>query len=388
VPVAGGERAAGGSEKNDYLVIGRANAATMMVAALVRAGKKVEIVSHQDWRLTASYVDHIAAAAKEAVAANRPSVIVLIGLDESFFVAKYEEVHTLPATKGPDGKYHIHGNLGVAGAEAQKKLFGLMDPIWEATRGIKTLVVAPVVRYITESCCDDPDHMPNRHTETFEATLRTEVSGLKNRLKEHLFAAGHVHVRVLDPAMDMCNRDANAIWGEDPTMPRLAIYDSLVAAMTGAEARIDLNKKRPGEKLASVAKKPRVEMGATVPQPRQDVSRGGSGRGGGGGGGPSRTSRGGRSNSSNANWRGHEPSRSKSGRGWKGRGGGGSGGGGGPPFNYNAADDGDWWDGNWWGGGNWDNNWRFNNGPRRFGGGGRARGGRASGGRAGGRWRY
>jgi hypothetical protein len=56
----------------------------------------------------ATYVGHIADAAKEAITANRPTVVVLAALDESFFMAS------------PDGLYHIHGNLVVAGNEAQK----------------------------------------------------------------------------------------------------------------------------------------------------------------------------------------------------------------------------------------------------------------------------
>jgi hypothetical protein len=230
----------------------------MVVAALVRTGKKVEIISNQDWRLTAAYVGQIAEA---AITASRPAVVVVAGLDESFFMASYEEVHTLPAAKGPDGKYHIHGNLVVTGVEAQKKLFDLMEPIIEATKRTKTIIVASVVRYITKSCCDDPDHMPNRKQEGFELAYRKEVGLLKNRLKEHLFAAGHVHCRVLDPAMDMANKEPGEVWGDDPTIPAPAIFDSMVAAMAGAETRIDLNKKRPGEKLASVAKKTESGIG-------------------------------------------------------------------------------------------------------------------------------
>jgi hypothetical protein len=182
----------------------------------------------------------------------------------------------------------------VAGVEAQKKLFDLMEPMWEATKGTKTIVVAPVVRYITKSCCDDPDHMPNRHEEGFVQKYKKEVGQLKNKLKEHLFAAGHLHCRVLDPSMDIANKEHSEVWGEDPTMPVPAVFDSMIAAMAGAEARIDLLKKRPGENLESLAKKPRTDMAAasTPVQPRGGgVRSGGTGesssRGRGGVGNPS-----------------------------------------------------------------------------------------------------
>jgi hypothetical protein len=186
-------------------------------------------------------------------------VVVLAGLDESYFMASYEEVHTLPAAKGPDGRYHIHGDLVLASREAQKKLLDLLEPIWTATAGIKTLVVGPVVWYITNGCCDDANHMPNRRAANFETKLRQVVAAAKTALKEKLRSSGHNHCRVMDMAMDMAGKAPAEIWGDDPTMPKSEIFDSLVAAMPSAEARIDLHKKRQGEELESVAKKPRLE---------------------------------------------------------------------------------------------------------------------------------
>jgi hypothetical protein len=191
-----------------------------------------------------------------AITTMRPSVVILIGLDESYLMARYQEVYTLPATKGPDGHYHVHGELVVANKEAQIKLLALMDPIWEATAGIKTIVVGPAVRYLTAGCCGDPDHMPNRNSDNFEARLKSDLVVAKNALKDHLIKAGHSHCRVLDPAMDMLNKDKKDIWGDDPTMPKGKIFDSMVAALPAAEVRIDLIGKRPGGPLNEpVAKK-------------------------------------------------------------------------------------------------------------------------------------
>jgi hypothetical protein len=228
----------------------------MMAVALARAGKKAEIVSHQDWRLTTSYVGRIVEEATVAITTMRPPVVIVIGLDESYLMARYEEVYTLPATKGPDGHYHVHGELVVANKEAQVKLLAIMDPIWEATGGIKTIVVGPAIRYLTAGCCEDPDHIPNRKNDNFEARLKSDLVVAKNALKDHLIKAGHSHCRVLDPAMDMLNKDKKDIWGDDPTMPKGEIFDSMVAALSAAEVRIDLGGKRPGGPLKEpVAKK-------------------------------------------------------------------------------------------------------------------------------------
>jgi hypothetical protein len=122
-------------------VIGRFGAVAKMAAAVVRAGLKVDDVCHPDWRITSSYVGCIAEEAKAAITAMRPAVVIVAGLDESYFVASYDDVHTLPATKDPEGHYHIHGDLVVASSEAQLKMVAIMEPLWAVMIGTKTIMV-------------------------------------------------------------------------------------------------------------------------------------------------------------------------------------------------------------------------------------------------------
>jgi hypothetical protein len=171
VPVEGG-RTAGHQPKLDYLIVGRTGASTMIAEALERKQKKVEIISNPDWRLTSSFVNHLAKEAKVAIEARRPRVVVIAGLEESYLMARYDEVYTVPATRGPDGRHHIHGDLVVANPEAQGKLLGLLEPLLEMTAGIATLIVGPMIRYIKDSCCDDPDHMPNKTNPDFEKKIK------------------------------------------------------------------------------------------------------------------------------------------------------------------------------------------------------------------------
>jgi hypothetical protein len=90
-----------------------------MAAALVRPGKTTEIVSQQDWRINTRFVAHIAEAAKTAITAMKPAVVIVIGLDESYFMASFEDIHTLPATKDHAGHYHIQGDVVVANKAVQ-----------------------------------------------------------------------------------------------------------------------------------------------------------------------------------------------------------------------------------------------------------------------------
>jgi hypothetical protein len=173
-------------------------------------------------------------------------VIVIAGLDESYYMAQYEEFHTSPVRKDSDGHYHIDGDLVLAAKEAQMRILKLLEQIWELTAGTRTVVIGPMARYVTESCCDDPDHIPNRKA-TGPDRPKKELLVTRNVLKEYFQNEKHNHCRVLDPAMDIAGKKAEEVWAkDDPTHPRPEIYDSMVAALGKAESRIDLLAKRPG----------------------------------------------------------------------------------------------------------------------------------------------
>jgi hypothetical protein len=54
---------------------------------------------------------------------------------------------------------------------------------------------------------------------------------------------------LLTIATDKKGKKNKEIWEKDLTMPKDAIFDGLVAALPGAEIRIDLGKKRPGDRI-------------------------------------------------------------------------------------------------------------------------------------------
>jgi hypothetical protein len=59
-------------------------------------------------------------------------------------------------------------------------------------------------------------------------------------------------------AMDMIGKKNEDIWTSDPTMPSDVIFDSMVAALPGQEARIDLSKKRMASKAGPEPKRIRL----------------------------------------------------------------------------------------------------------------------------------
>jgi hypothetical protein len=195
----------------DYIVAGRAKASAMVADALVRAGKTVEQVVYPEWRVTQPFVAKMATDLATAMAKFRPRVIIIAGLDESYYMAQYEEFHTSPARKDAEGIYHIDGDLVLAAKEAQLKILKLLEPIWELTAGIRTVVFGPMARYVTESCCDDPDHIPNRQAAGFIDGQKKELLAARNVLKDYFQNEKHNHCRVLDPAMDIAGKKAEEV---------------------------------------------------------------------------------------------------------------------------------------------------------------------------------
>jgi hypothetical protein len=157
-----------------------------------------------------------------------------------------------------------------------------LAPVWEQTEGTKTVVICPMARYITEGCCDDSDHIPNRLEPGFHDRLKKELLVARNVLKDFFQTEGHNHCRVLDPAVDIAGKDGWDVWDKgDPTHPKAAIYDSMVAALGKAEARIDVIKGQGAALPGPTPKRPRLagddkkaqqqqRIGGWQPEPRSE----------------------------------------------------------------------------------------------------------------------
>jgi hypothetical protein len=187
-------------------------------------------------------------------------------------------------------------------------------------------------RYITGSCCDNPEHIPNRQVQNYENGLQSGLEGVKNAMKAYLHSRGHHNCRVLDAARDMEGLAKEAIWEADHKTPRPVVFDKMVRALEMVEVRIPENRKRPAAASGVEAKKAK-----TVEQPRHEFTprppgqRGGGpvGRGGltesmshGGQRGRGSGHRGHGGRSSLSTWREHHNGGNRGGRGWRAAGGG------------------------------------------------------------------
>jgi hypothetical protein len=139
----------------------------------------------------------------------------------------------------------VDGELIVGGKEVQMKLFKLLKPIWDLDKQKKLVVISPMLRYVTGSCCDDPEHIPNRKEQNYESILKSGLKGVKNAMKAYLHSGGHHNCRVLDAARDIEGLAKEAIWQEDHKTPRPEVFDRVVKALEMAEVRINEERKRP-----------------------------------------------------------------------------------------------------------------------------------------------
>jgi hypothetical protein len=175
-------------------------------------------------------------------------VIIVIGIEESYFMAQFEVGYTLPATKDAAGHHHINGELVVANVETQKRFLKTMEPIWVATKGIPTVVVSPMARYLTKGCCEDPGHLTNRSDPDFGEKMKKDLLDAKYTMKSFLNESSHSHCVVMYPAKDLEDAELSNVWGDDdPTLPLPRVFDKMAAAVKVTKLQADsVGKKRIG----------------------------------------------------------------------------------------------------------------------------------------------
>jgi hypothetical protein len=115
---------------------------------------------------------------------NGDDRIVLDLLSNSAFMGTDAEGLPSPAFAGEDGTYHIPGSLAVAPPQAIKKILGNCEQIGKICSNANLVVlVAPIPRYVTKKCCEDPSHTENYNCDDFELEIVSGI-GTHKRLLE------------------------------------------------------------------------------------------------------------------------------------------------------------------------------------------------------------
>jgi hypothetical protein len=93
---------------------------------------------------------------------------------------------------------------------------------------------------MTSSCCDDPEHAPNRQEARFRKNIISCAERLKKSIRDQLLAAGVRNLTVYNPLWlivgpkntnEALQEAINDLWNNDPVHPSAMGYRKLLASL-------------------------------------------------------------------------------------------------------------------------------------------------------------
>jgi hypothetical protein len=237
------------SAKNrvEYVVVGSSNA-SKTAKGLSLQGISNTVVYSDGWRATSASVISLQAKVKELMATYASNAVVLQLLDNSIFFGKTEEGAMMPVLKGPDGKYHLQGDLELPTKERQFEILNMLKPVLDMLKEQQIIIITPMPRYVANGCCDERGHVSNRFQRGFKEEIVAKLADVKMNIKNFLFINHYRNVTALDPTVDMKSLAEEDIWGEDPIHPKESFYEVLAKSVAVVA---DLAKRKwPAEEAA------------------------------------------------------------------------------------------------------------------------------------------
>jgi hypothetical protein len=257
-------------DDGELTVVVGSSQAVQLHDAMKSAGMNTCLVEIPNWRITKVEVDTLLNRLNEALKNKKVGAVVFQFMDNTIYTALTEDGNKTPPTL-VDGVSHMVGDLTVCDRSVLNKLLKLCMPLLAATEGIKTVLVGPLPRYVTGSCCQDPEHMPNRLRARFLEDLVADLDDVHKCARDFLFVEGLRNMRVMNPWVGLRGSSPANIWGEDPVHVKQEMQMKLVEGV-----KLTLNKitlKRGSD--------------SREPEPKRSRNTGGGGadRGGGANGG-------------------------------------------------------------------------------------------------------
>jgi hypothetical protein len=102
---------------------------------------------------------------------GKQDVVILDLLSNMAFMGSDLEGLPTPAVRAGDGRYHIMGALTTAPPTALKKALEICNPLAQAVKENKVVLVCPIPRYVKTKCCDDTSHITNFAVGDYEEEL-------------------------------------------------------------------------------------------------------------------------------------------------------------------------------------------------------------------------
>jgi hypothetical protein len=246
-----------------YIVIGDAHA-SMVSAELNNSGTSSIHVPMQHYRASNVHAGKLKTSLAE-LEVTPDTVLVLQLFDNALFMTETEEGGLLPLSKDIGGNFHCFGDLVPAPKEMQWKLFSQVAEDISHLKNNKTVILAPLPKYLEVGCCDKEDHMPNRSQAGYRKKMEDAVYQSRTNLKDFAFRSGLRRAKTLS-TWGLVKKKGVA-W-QDAIMLEPQLYKTIAEAVVAAA--VDVGTKRPGEAptTAPQPKRGRGQDGYITPQPR------------------------------------------------------------------------------------------------------------------------
>jgi hypothetical protein len=215
----------GGGLQKSFLVAGSSHGGKV-AAALRELGHTTTVIYSPNWRAFKNSAWELAENIRDKMETTQVDCAVLAILDNNLYFAlpSCGDGVPIPESRAVDGRYHVDGDLVVAGKTSQQVLFNNLKPIFDAISPKNIILMGPLPRYVNGACCGDPEHAPNVHSATFESNLKAELKDVVANFKEFAFRAKYKNMIVLDPSISMRNLSKDDIWLRDPVHPEKLAY--------------------------------------------------------------------------------------------------------------------------------------------------------------------
>ena len=282
-----------------FTIVG-ASLAGALASALEKKGAATTLIKLPSWRPNPGVITKAATDLEVALTDGPPTTtIVFQNLDGATYYARCEDRSLIPARRdNKDGKYHLDGELVVAPKELFLHSLKTCLPLFKAGGKNDMILLSPLPRYWRNSCCDDPEHIPNKMDADYEDYLLDGIDSLRRQCKDFLFKNKLGHIRVVNTAQLMCSVEGSAAtptdmreslaeaWGDDPVHPTSELTDKLAGNLLAVNPATTANQAPTQQHHQREAKRPRwLEEGATTAvRPQIFDARQGRGRGRGRGG--------------------------------------------------------------------------------------------------------
>jgi hypothetical protein len=162
------------------------------------------------------------------------TVVLLQPFDNSIYYSSKAKGEKTLTRKGSDRKYHVDGELKMISKEDMKELFVLILRLIKAAKGMKVIIMGPMLRYLIAKCCKHPGHVTNRNTKSYIDYMIQGIRDAYSWINSRIVVRRIKNVKIFNPthALGFNNYYVNIdtileMWGEEPVHPSAAGYKVL-----------------------------------------------------------------------------------------------------------------------------------------------------------------